>query len=54
MPTIKGVRRIVAWLDARERVHDRDEPPIYGEIIEKWKHLSTKTSFFGVPDDIKM
>ena len=53
VPFIDGVRRIVAWLDARERIHDRDEPPIYGEIIEKWKHLSTKTSFFGSSDDTK-
>ena len=53
IPFLEGARRIVAWLDARERIHDRDEPPIYGEIIEKWKHLSTKTSFFGSSDDTK-
>ena len=27
--------------------HDRDEPPIYSEIIERWKTLSTKEAFFG-------
>ena len=51
VPFIDGVRRIVAWLDNRERIHDRDEPPIYSEIIGKWKHLSTKESFFGSSDN---
>ena len=51
VPFIDGARRIVAWLDARDGIHDRDEPTIYGEIIEKWKHLSTKETFFGSSDN---
>lgn len=50
---VEGVRRIVAWLDARDRIHDKDEPVIYGEIIERWKSLSTKASFFGSSDNPK-
>ena len=50
IPFVEGVRRIVAWLDARDRIHDKDEPAIYGEIIERWKNLSTKANFFGVSD----
>ena len=53
IPFVEGVRRIVAWLDARDRIHDKDEPPIYGEIIEKWKNLSTKDAFFGGTDSAK-
>lgn len=47
---IEGVRRITAWLDASGRIHDRDEPAIYGEIIERWKSLSRKETFFGGTD----
>lgn len=47
IPFIDGVRRIVAWLDARDHIHDKDEPAIYSEIIERWKNLSTKETFFG-------
>lgn len=50
---VEGVQRIVAWLDARDRIHDKDEPVIYGEIIERWKGLSTKASFFGSSDNLK-
>ena len=50
IPFVEGVRRIVNWLDARGRIHDRDEPEIYNEIIEKWRHLSTKATFFERTD----
>ena len=50
---VEGVRRIVDWLDARDRIHDKDEPPIYGEIIQRWKNLSTKEAFFGEADGAK-
>lgn len=50
---VEGVRRIVAWLDARDRIHDKDEPVNYGEIIERWKSLSTKAGFFGSSDTAK-
>ncbi len=50
IPFVEGVRRIVAWLDARDRIHDKDESPIYSKIIEKWKRLSTKERFFGESD----
>jgi hypothetical protein len=46
IPFVEGVRRIVAWLDARDRIHSKDEPPAYEEIIAGWKHLSTKETFF--------
>ena len=50
VPFIDGVRRIVAWLDDRDRIHDRDEPAIYGEIIERWKHLSWMNSWRRTAD----
>ena len=50
IPFVEGVRRIVAWLDARERIHDKDEPEIYDKIIEKWRYLSTKEAFFEETD----
>ena len=46
VPFVEGVRRIVGWLDARGRVHDKDEPEVYSEIIERWQHLSAKETFF--------
>ena len=51
IPFVEGVRRIVAWLDARDRIHDKDEPAVYGEIIEQWKNLSTKEAFFNASDN---
>ena len=51
MPIVEGVRRIVAWLDARDRIHDKDEPAVYSEIIERWKHHSTKEAFFNASDN---
>ena len=30
-----------------------DEPAIYGEIIERWKRLRTKETFFGEADGAK-
>ena len=53
IPFVEGVRRIVDWLDARDRIHDKDEPTIYGEIIQRWKNLSTKEAFFGEADGAK-
>lgn len=50
IPFVEGVCRIVAWLDAQDRIHDKDESPIYSKIIEKWKRLSTKERFFGESD----
>ncbi len=46
IPFVDGVRRIVAWLDVWEGIHSKDEPPVYEEIIERWKNLSTKEAFF--------
>ena len=54
IPFVEGVRRIVAWLDVRGRIHDNDEPAIYGEIIERWKCLSRKDTFFEGIDSAKM
>ena len=51
IPFVEGVRRITAWLDARDRIHDRDEPEIYSEIIERWKNFSTKETFFNSSDN---
>ena len=53
IPFVEGVRRIVAWLDGRDRIHDQDEPPAYEEIIEGWKRLSTKEAFFEKADGAK-
>ena len=53
IPFVEGVRRIVAWLDVRGRIHDKDEPEIYDKIIERWRHLSTKAAFFGGADSAK-
>ena len=53
IPFVEGVRRIVGWLDARGRIHDKDEPEVYSEIIEKWRNLSTKGAFFGGSDSAK-
>ena len=50
---VEGVRRIVAWLDDRDRIHDKDEPPAYEEIIKGWKRLSTKEAFFEKADGAK-
>ena len=50
IPFVEGVRRIVDWLDARGRIHDKDEPEVYSEIIERWQHLSTKETFFERTD----
>lgn len=50
---VEGVRRIVAWLDASDHIHDKDEPLVYGEIIERWRNLSTKANFFGSSDNPK-
>ncbi|RKU18124.1 epimerase [Candidatus Poribacteria bacterium] len=51
IPFVEGVRRIIAWLDARGRIHDKDEPEIYNEIIKRWRHLSTKAIFFERTDN---
>ena len=32
---VEGARRVVAWLDTSGRIHDKDEPSVYGEIIER-------------------
>ena len=53
VPFLEGVRRIVAWLDARGRVHDKDEPEVYSEIIERWQHLSAKETFFEGADSAR-
>jgi nucleoside-diphosphate-sugar epimerase len=53
IPFVEGVRRIVAWLDARGRVHDKDEPEVYSEIIERWQHLSVKEIFFEGTDSAR-
>lgn len=53
IPFVEGVRRIVDWLDAHGRIHDKDEPEIYDKIIERWRHLSTKAAFFGDADSAK-
>ena len=50
IPLVEGVRRVVAWIDARGHIHDEDEPEIYDKIIERWRHLSTKETFFGESD----
>ena len=54
IPFVEGVRRIVGWLDARERIHDEDEPELYSEIIERWRHFSKKETFFRETDSAKM
>ena len=51
IPFVEGVRRIVDWLDARGRIHDRDEPEVYSEIIVRWQHFSTKETFFKRTDN---
>ena len=51
IPFVEGVRRIVDWLDAHGRIHDKDEPEIYNEIIKRWRHLSTKAAFFERTDN---
>ena len=53
IPFVEGVRRIVGWLDARGRIHDKDEPEVYSKIIERWRNLSTKGAFFGGSDSAK-
>lgn len=53
IPFVEGVPRIVAWLDARGRIHDKDEPEIYSEIIENWRYLSTKDTFFRETDSAR-
>ncbi len=53
IPFVEGVRRIVGWLDARGRIHDKDEPEVYSEIIERWRNFSTKGAFFGGSDNAK-
>ena len=53
IPFVEGARRVIAWLDARGRIHDKDEPEVYGEIIERWRHLSAKAAFFGGADSAK-
>ena len=50
IPFVEGVRRIIGWLDACERIHGKDEPEIYNEIIRRWQHLSTKETFFRETD----
>lgn len=54
IPFVEGVRRIVAWLDASERIHDKDEPEVYSEIIERWRSLSTKETFFARTDGVRI
>lgn len=54
IPFVEGVRRIVDWLGARGRIHNKDEPEIYNGIIEKWRHLSTKATFFRETDSARM
>ena len=53
IPFVEGVRRVIGWLDARGHIHNRDEPEIYSEIIERWQHLSTKETFFGETDNAR-
>ena len=53
VPFVEGVRRIVGWLDARGRVHDKDEPEVYSKIIERWQHLSAKETFFEGTDSAR-
>ena len=53
VPFVEGVRHIVGWLDARGRVHDKDEPEVYSEIIERWQHLSAKEIFFEGTDSAR-
>lgn len=38
IPWVEGVRRIVAWLDERNLINSRDEPPTYDKIIDAWEH----------------
>ncbi len=54
IPFVEGVHRIVGWLEARERIHDEDEPELYSEIIERWRHFSKKETFFRETDSAKM
>jgi len=42
IPWQEGVRRIVAWLDARSRISDEDEPPFYAPLIEAWRRAETR------------
>ncbi|MCZ6677887.1 MAG: NAD-dependent epimerase/dehydratase family protein [Candidatus Poribacteria bacterium] len=39
---LEGVGRIVAWLDERDRIHDKDEPAVYDAIIKAWERLGRK------------
>ena len=39
IPWIEGVRRTVAWLDARGRIENSDNYPIYDRIIAAWEEL---------------
>jgi hypothetical protein len=39
----EGVRRIVAWLDERNRITGDDEPAFYQSLLDAWQEAATGT-----------
>jgi nucleoside-diphosphate-sugar epimerase len=39
---MEGVRRIVAWLDERDRITGADEPPFYQMLLDNWLQASAE------------
>jgi nucleoside-diphosphate-sugar epimerase len=41
IPWHEGVRRIVAWLDERNRITGDDEPAFYQSLLDAWQEAAT-------------
>lgn len=41
IPFVEGVRRIVAWLDDRDRIPNSDDDPFDDRVIAAWRRLET-------------
>lgn len=42
IPWVKGVRRVVDWLDAYGDIDDSDDYPEYDQIVDAWQRLSER------------
>ncbi len=42
IPWVEGVRRVVAWLDANNRIENCDDDPFDDQIIAAWESISTQ------------
>ncbi|MCS6775593.1 MAG: NAD-dependent epimerase/dehydratase family protein [Chloroherpetonaceae bacterium] len=42
VPWVEGVRRTVAWLDARGRIASSDEDPFDDRILAAWEHMTSR------------